>query len=339
MVARDYPPDIGGVATNTEALVTHLTALGVDVQVFATHSDFRTALLPFRRSFHGSEFDIIHFQSAPHAAFARRHPLVITLTSPVMEEGKYYKLGNKLKLPVASALEWYSLRKADAVIVQSRINIGELQYRYRFAVGKSHLIPCGVEYESFTPRKGSENEPARILICSRLDPRKNIAESLIALANVSAPYELTVIGAGPDREKLERLARDLSVHANFLGAVPQKTLEEAYRASDIFLSSSRSEGFGISVLQGLAAGCAVVASGIPAHRELVANMNTGIVYDRPDELSRALGALLEDRGLVRRLGTNARAKSLSYSWKSIAQETLALYLAVLAGQPSSLIAS
>jgi glycosyltransferase involved in cell wall biosynthesis len=87
MIARDYPPTIGGIATHTFELTRTLRALGLEVELFEGRNDFGTLVASSRKDL--SEFDLLHVQSTPYGAFAKKHPLVVTAHSPTLEEKKY----------------------------------------------------------------------------------------------------------------------------------------------------------------------------------------------------------------------------------------------------------
>lgn len=326
MLIRDYPPAMGGIPTYAYNLVSHLKNIGVDVDIFEGHGDIRTLLLPLRWDVGSRSYDLVHVASLPYAAFVGFHPLVVTTHSPVMEEGKYYPFSNRLKRPWASFLERRSARKADAIVAVSKATAAGLASRH--GVGeKVEVIPNGVDASLFSPERKSSN---KILICSRLDPRKNIGEALEALGGVGTPFELEVVGDGPEKRRLAALASRYGHPTHFTGALPDEELKNAFATARVFVSSSFSEGFGISVLQAMAAGCAVVVSDIPAHRELVDHMVDGMVYSREMELAEYVDLLLKDDDLTERLGARAREKAKQYSWESVATKTKALYHRLLA---------
>ncbi|MDV3243544.1 MAG: glycosyltransferase family 4 protein [Nitrososphaerales archaeon] len=325
MLTRDYPPTVGGIPTYAFNLVSQLKRIGVDVDVVEGRGDVKTLLLPLHWDVRLGDYDLVHVASLPYAAFVGFHPLVVTTHSPVTEEGKYYGSSNRLKRPWASFLEGRSARKANAIVAVSKATATELASRYDVG-DKVHVIPNGVDTSFFAPGRRSSN---KVLICSRLDPRKNIGEALAALGEVGAPLELEVVGEGPERSRLEGIASRYRYPHRFTGALPEEELRNAYATARVFVSSSSSEGFGISVLQAMAAGCAVVVSDLPAHRELVDHMANGMVYSREKELAEYVTLLLKNDDLAEKLGARAREKAKQYSWESVATRTKELYLSLL----------
>lgn len=89
---------------------------------------------------------------------------------------------------------------------------------------------------------------------------------------------------------------------------------EIIRASDVVVSASFEESFGLSVLEGMAAGRAVVASDIPAHAALITHRNNGLLFshDARDTLNDAFRTLINDPGLRRRLGQAAHREAARF---------------------------
>lgn len=324
IITRDYPPKIGGIATHTEGIVKHLRKKGVKVDVFAGYTDFVTITIPLRYSLRG--YDIVNVQSTPYAPFIMKRPLVLTAIAPLTMEWSYYNLPGLLRVPPAYLLERLSIRNATLITAISRATKEELVKRYGLEDRRIEVIPSGVDCERYLPMVKDESSKAKILICSRLEPRKNTIEALRALSKIGQNlFEATVVGEGSDRRYLEEYARRHLPSVRFTGAVNEEELPLYYGSANIFISTSFSEGFGLSVLQALASGCAVIASKIPAHRELIENMVNGVIYSTHDELVYMLNTLVNDPGLADRLGRNGRELALGYSFGKIAEMTLDLY--------------
>jgi glycosyltransferase involved in cell wall biosynthesis len=335
ILTRDYPPDIGGIPKHVYNLARKLRELSVDVEVFKGSSDAGTLLAPLRKTLREGDHDLIHIQSLPYAMFAPRKPLVVTVHSPVLEEGKYYTGVRRVKRPLAIPPEVISTLRADAIIAVSMKTESDLRRLYAWASAKRiYRIPNGVDTELFRPGSKPEGK-AVITMASRLDRRKNIEEVLTALSRVHGEYELHIVGEGPEKPRLQRIATALGVKASFTGRLDEHQLAERLANTHIFISSSLSEGFGLSLLEAMAASCCVIASNIPAHRELIENNRDGLLYTGVNELTKILSELVKDLGRAKTFGEAARAKALRYSWDIIARKTRQVYEAVL-GEAGSL---
>jgi glycosyltransferase involved in cell wall biosynthesis len=181
------------------------------------------------------------------------------------------------------------------------------------------------------PTAWGENPPdqvpagARILLSvSRLVPQKGIDVALRALASLPGDTVLVVLGEGPERGRLESLARQLGVDGRvFLpGRVPDVAawLERAA----VYVHPARWEGFGLAVLEAMLSGLPVVATNVSSLPELVVDGETGLLVEpnEPAALALAIGRALEQP----QLGiAGARCARAEFSVATMADKTAALY--------------
>ena len=297
--------------------------MGVNVDTFIGKSDIRTLFLPLFNDL--SSFDIVHVMSPPYAALQMHEHLVVTVAEPVVTELPFYNNSAKLAAYPALLAESLAFRKKAHFIAISETTRNKILNRFAPSEDRISVIPCGVDCDSFAPGT-KENAPPRIVLCSRLDRRKNIGEALRAFSAIpSQRGSMMVVGDGPERKELAELAKKTGKGVTFTGEVARDELRAILSRSEIFVTSSLSEGFGLSLLEAMSAGCAVIVSNIGAHTELVRHTENGLVYNTQEELSQMMGLLLENRELVRRLGGEARETALQYSWRNIARRVLSLY--------------
>jgi glycosyltransferase involved in cell wall biosynthesis len=324
MVTRDYPPKVGGIATYAWHLSKELEGLGVDVDVFSGSSDAGTLLLTLRKDF--GDYDLVHVLSAPYGALVRGAPFVLTVHSPVATEVRYYGSSLKAKAIPASRMEAIALFRARAVIAVSRATHDDLAVRHPYMTARVFVVPNGVDLERYRAPERKSRGPLRILLVGRLEPRKNFREAILALAPLpNSSYVLEVAGSGSREGELKALAVAAGVNARFLGWVPPSDLPSLYARADMFVSSSRSEGFGLTILEAMASGCATVASDIPAHRELLEPGRAGILYHDTKELGEAIKTMAEDRELVATVARSGNTHASRFSWGETARRTLEVY--------------
>jgi phosphatidylinositol alpha-1,6-mannosyltransferase len=161
-----------------------------------------------------------------------------------------------------------------------------------------------------------------VVVCvSRLVPRKGqdaLIRALPALRRRVSDPALLVVGDGPDRSRLARLARESGVESavTFTGAVPWQDLPEHYAAGDVYAMPCRTrrggldvEGLGIAYLEASATGLPVVAGDSGGAPDAVRPGETGFVVDGRDraQLVDRLAWLLTDRELAARMGSAGRA--------------------------------
>ena len=143
--------------------------------------------------------------------------------------------------------------------------------------------------------------------------------------------ELVVAGApgwGPDPERQVH-ALGLDGQVRFVGPVPEADLPALYGGATVFVFPSLWEGFGLPVLEAMAAGAPVVASDRGALPEVTGGAALH-VDPTPEPLAEALGQVLADAALRDRLRAAGLARAAQFSWERTAKETLAVYRAAAA---------
>lgn len=206
------------------------------------------------------------------------------------------------------------LRDADAIITVSQYLAGRLA-ECGAEPAKVHVIPCGVDTSLFGATPVPDTR--RILFVGRLVEKKGCDDLLRAVAAGARSATVTVIGDGPLREALSRLARELNVSAEFLG--PQshdRVRAEMCRAQLVALPSRTAadgdqEGLPVAALEAAASGRPVVGyrhSGIP---EAVVDGHTGLlaIEGSVAGLAVALAELLDDPERCQVMGTMARDRA------------------------------
>ncbi len=183
-----------------------------------------------------------------------------------------------------------------------------------------------------------ERTPDRfVLHVGTLEPRKNVPLLLDAWRLLRAaagrgegpePPPLVLAGGFGWRadELRRRVARAVAegwlVH---LGYVRPLELAALYEAADAAVLPSLYEGFGLPLLEALAAGLPVVASDIPVHREVAGDAALYAPADRPALFAARLAAVCADPALARRLGEAARERSRLFSWQQAAAAAAAAF--------------
>lgn len=148
-----------------------------------------------------------------------------------------------------------------------------------------------------------------VIMVARMAPPKDQALLLEALAEVASPWELWLVGDGPEQAEHEArvAALGLGERVRFLGR--RADVPELLAQAQVFVLASRQEGFPLSVLEAMRAGLPVVASDVGGTREAVEDGRTGRLVARGDRegMARALGDLLADPEARARAGAAGRA--------------------------------
>ncbi|HEV3478319.1 MAG TPA: glycosyltransferase family 4 protein [Gaiellaceae bacterium] len=173
------------------------------------------------------------------------------------------------------------------------------------------VIPNAVDVARL-PRASHDDTRASIVSVGRLAPPKDFRTLVRALALLPpGAVDALLVGDGPDRAELEaEIARlDLGERVELAGE--RHDVPELLSRANLFVLSSLSEGLPVSVLEAMAAGLPVVGSSVGGVPELVGDGETGFLVEpgNPDELAAAIGRLLADPELRRRMGEAGRERA------------------------------
>jgi len=175
--------------------------------------------------------------------------------------------------------------------------------------------------------------PPRLIMVARFEPQKDHVTLLRALGGLRASrWDLDLIGDGPLRSQMERLAEELGIAGQVHFRGQRKDVAELLAQAQISLLISNWEGFPLSILESMRAGLPVIASGVGGVGESVQDQETGYLVPRGDVdvLRDRIGRLLNDPGLRIRLGANGRrAYEQHFTLDRMVTKTLAVYREVL----------
>jgi glycosyltransferase involved in cell wall biosynthesis len=188
-----------------------------------------------------------------------------------------------------------------------------------------HVIRCGVDVDSWTPksdagREIASNEPVRVLTVCRLVEKKGVDTLIRGLAEfgkrTSRSWHLTIAGDGPERASLEALAAELRCADSiaFLGPVDNERVRGLLSRADLFALPCREDrsgdrdGIPVVFMEAMACGVPVVSGDLPAIRELVRPNDTGVLVDgtQPKELAIEVDRLVAAPQTREILARNAR---------------------------------
>lgn len=220
--------------------------------------------------------------------------------------------------------------------IVGRIAVSDLARRWQMeALGSDAVeIPNGVDVASFADAPLLDGYPRAgrtVLFLGRYDePRKGMAVLLGALPTLVerfADLEILIVGRG-DEDQLRQQAGPLARHLRFLGQVDDATKASAMRSADVYCAPhTGGESFGIVLVEAMAAGTAVVASGLDAFRRVLNDGQAGrlVAVDDPVDLAAGLLELLGDDALRRRYIAIAEEAVRRYDWSVVAGQIMRVY--------------
>jgi phosphatidylinositol alpha-mannosyltransferase len=213
-------------------------------------------------------------------------------------------------------------------------------YQSRFGDG-IRIIPNGVDVDMFTGTSPIPELPSgrRMLWTHRLDPQKGFGVAIDAFAKLSAEFPdlwFVVIGDGKDRGMAQRLPAEARSRLLMVGTVPHDRLPTYHAGADVFIAPALGqESFGLVLVEAMAAGVPVVASDIAGYREVVRNGVNGLLVPPRDPavLADAVGRILRDTELAKRLAEAGRARAEDFRWDGVADRIEQAYQDAIGNRP------
>lgn len=203
---------------------------------------------------------------------------------------------------------------------------------YGISAQRIEVIYCGIDTHFIEKLKVKKPTFPTISIVSRLVAYKRIDELLHASANLVKEFthlRLEIVGLGEELPKLNKLIVNLGLAGNIhiRGFVPKhRDVLRLLKRSWIYCQPSVIEGFGIAMVEALAAGIPVVVSDIPVHREIT--QNKGAMFYQPGsitQLTRQLKRMLTDKLLYKKFSRQAKEVAKKYNISRMVHNTEKIY--------------
>jgi glycosyltransferase involved in cell wall biosynthesis len=194
------------------------------------------------------------------------------------------------------------------------------------------IVPNVVDLGTFAPGAAARSDP-HLLVTRNLERIYDIETAIRAFARIVMDFpdaRLTVAGAGPEREALERLARELGVDARlrFSGRLDNAELPSLYREATILLNPSRVDNMPNSLLEAMASGVPIVSTSVGGIPFLVEDGRTALLVPpgQPPAMAEAVLRLLREPELADRLRSEARCEVSRYAWPRVRPVLFGAYM-------------
>jgi glycosyltransferase involved in cell wall biosynthesis len=297
LVATDaWHPQVNGVVRTLTMMAQAASAFGVEVG-FLTPQSFRTFAMPsypdlrvalpyqtkIARLIAEARPDSIHIATeGPIGLSVRRYCRQRGLPFTTSFHTRFPEYISA-RLPIPESWIWAALRRfhgaSQAVMAATPALAEELRARgFRNVV----LWPRGVDAGQFHPRAADLGFPRPVFLCVG---RVAVEKNLEAFLELDLPGTKVVVGDGPARTALARKYPQ----AVFTGGRQGEKLAEAYAAADIFVFPSKTDTFGLVLLEALASGLPVAAFPVAGPRDVIGTAPVGALND--DLRSACLSAL------------------------------------------------
>ena len=197
---------------------------------------------------------------------------------------------------------------------------------------KPVVAPMPVDTALFTPGDGRSAD--RVLFVGRLNEQKGVSTLIDALPSVAAPYQVDIVGDGPERGALEERAQNLRVadRITWHGALPQSDLPALYQRAALLVVPSIDEGLGLVAVEGQLCATPVIAANSGGLGDIVRNGQTGVLVPPldPSSLAQAIDEVLQNPERARELGAAGRVHALAtFAPESAARRYAMLYRSTL----------
>ena len=230
-------------------------------------------------------------------------------------------------------------RRADAVLTVSKATASDVERELGVPKDRITIVPNGFDAAAFVRHPEQEELISRrydlpsdfLLTVATLEPRKNLVRLVEAFGLVVERgwrgSLLLAGGPGMDEPAVDAAVEKtgLGDRVRKLGYIPPGDLPAIYHRARALASPSLWEGFGLPLLEAMACRIPVVASDIPAHREVAEEAACYVNAEDPDSIASGIERVLNDEPLRTRLIQDGVERVGHFSWVETARKTLALY--------------
>lgn len=269
----------------------------------------------------------------PRPLAAARRPLVVTVHDMSLHRTAW-ALQDATRLALERKLA-RSIRRARAVLTPSQTVRAELIAISGAAPDAVHVTREAGRLGGTAVGKLPREVPARfVLHVGTVEPRKNLAILLAAWPRLQAllPDAPPLVLCGKRGWRHESIAAALAAAADDgwlinLGYSPDTVVHGLYKRAAAVVCPSVYEGFGLPLVEAMAAGAPLVCSDIPVFREVAADAAVYVRTDDADAWARAIWSMLTDPAQARAFAERGAARARAFSWQRTADETLAVWSA------------
>jgi glycosyltransferase involved in cell wall biosynthesis len=319
LVTDAWEPQVNGVVRTLKTTARELTAMGHEVR-FLTPLEFRTLPCPtypeirlslfpqsqVNRTIHEFDPDVLHIATEgplgmAARSFALRHDFPFT-TAYHTRFPEYVHA--RFRIPNSWSYAW--LRrfhgKSRAVMAPTQVVVDDLVAN---GFERVKLWSRGVDHEIFRPQdsKRLNSAPPIFLYVGRVAVEKNVE----AFLELDLPGSKWVVGTGPAIDRI----RERHPQANYLGVLEREELAKVYASADVFVFPSKTDTFGLVLLEAMACGLPVAAYPVTGPRDVIGDSKAGVLHE--DLRTACLAALKLNR-------VDAVARARLFTWRAATEQ-------------------
>jgi glycosyltransferase involved in cell wall biosynthesis len=344
------PGGVGGTEIYLRELLAALAELDqVNEYLVFTNLETQADLVPKQANFHWKpqavharfrparilwEQTVLPFEAARYRLDVLFNPgFTAPIFSPCRQVTVFHDLQHKrhpeyfrwFDLPFWRFLLWAAAHRSHRLIAVSEATRADLLRFYRVPKERIAVIAHGVE-PAFSLLDRSNTE-SYLLCVSTLHPHKNLPRLIRAYGRTKRDFRLILAGLrGFHADVIERLIEEMGLRdsVQITGWVPREELYSLYERARAFVYPSMFEGFGMPVLEALAAGIPVACSDIPPLREVAGD--TALFFDplNEDDIAAAIERVMADASLREHMTQAGRERARPFTWQRSAEQTLSV---------------
>ncbi len=284
-----------------------------------------SAALRTIRALNDEAFDVVHV----HEPLAPGPTMTSVLMHAAPVVGTFHAAGRSSGYQVFGWFVRWVAERIDRKVVVSKDALGLVQ---SYVPGEYDILFNGVEIDEIASTAPTPTPSPTIFFCGRHEERKGLAVLLDAFGALPDDVRLWIASDGPDSARLrQEHAGDERI--TWLGRISDAEKFARLRGADAFCAPSLyGESFGVVLIEAMAAGTAVVASGIDGYRNVATDGEDALLVapgDR-DGLARALHEVLFDDGLAAQLRAAGTRRARNFAMTTLAAEYVRIYREVIA---------
>jgi glycosyltransferase involved in cell wall biosynthesis len=226
------------------------------------------------------------------------------------------------------------IEKADQIIVDSNSTKQDLMELFNYPSAKISVVHLGVAEKYFATVSETERVIVRqkyhlpekfLLSVGTIEPRKNLLGTIKALDALGWPIDLVV--AGNYGWKFGEVKKLIETNSRIrpLGYIDEADKPALYQLASGLVYPSYYEGFGLPILEAMAASCPVVAGNNSSQGEVLGDCGLLVDPYNVTEIKRGIGLILSGDEMIRQMADRAKLRAREFSWDKTARQTLMIF--------------
>ena len=312
----------------------YLEELGIDVKALGARTKYSIPVMRrLYNEFRKGQYDVIHSHLFPSQYFVALLPQDGKFFFTT-EHNTYNRRRNHAFFKLTDKKVYSRYHK---IICISKAAARSLQTWLPEIRHKTSVIYNGKDFERYThiktvkkDEKGFKDNVPLVISVASLTDQKNHVTLIRAVAELP-DVQLLIVGNGPLRNQLQALSHSLGLdkRVHFLGY--REDIPELLALADVFVMSSKWEGFGLAAVEAMAAGTPVIASDVPGLDEVVEHGKSGLLFPPQDTsgLAKNIRLLINDENERQKMVEGGKKRAHSFRIERTVLEYMDLYKSVI----------